>query len=85
MGPISGATTPSQIGLEGDDKKGVVCIPKSSSITGTSRSDYLESYLGQSLGGGSYPSAEVQSVYSTTLADWAIKNCVGYLMPKQSS
>ena len=28
------------------------------------------SYPGQSLGGGSYPSAEVQSVYSTAPADW---------------
>ena len=29
------------------------------------------SYPGHSLGGVSYPSAEVQSVYSTALADWA--------------
>ena len=29
------------------------------------------SYPGHSLGGGSYPSAEKQSVYSTAPADWA--------------
>ena len=29
---------------------------------------------GHSFGGGSYPSAEVQSVYSTALADYAKKN-----------
>ena len=34
--------------------------------------DYLVSYLGHSLVGGLYPSAKVQSVYSTTQADWAI-------------
>ena len=32
----------------------------------------LESYPGHSLGGGVYPSAEVQSVCSTAPADWAI-------------
>ena len=41
------------------------------------------------LGGGSYPSAEVQSVYTTAPADWAIlclnldgKGIVSYLLPK---
>ena len=77
--------------------EGVLCIPQSSSITGTSPSDCLMSYSrtliefggvlplcrgavsvfynpsrqGASLG-GSYPSAEKQSVYSTASADWAI-------------
>ena len=37
-----------------------------------STSDCLVSYLGHSLVGGSYPSAEKQSVYSTAPADWAI-------------
>ena len=46
-------------------------IPQSSSITGISLSDCLVSYAGLSLG-GSYPSAEVQSVYSTAAAKWAI-------------
>ena len=44
-------------------------IPQNSSITGTSPSDCLVSYpehLGES-----YPSAEMQSVYSTAPVDWA--------------
>ena len=54
-----------------DGNEGVLCIPKSYNITGTSLSDYL-SYQGYSLGGGgSYPSAEMQLVYSTASADWA--------------
>ena len=42
-------------------------------MTGTSPSDCLVSYLGQSLE-RSYPSAEVQLVYSTAPADWAMSN-----------
>ena len=45
-------------------------IPQNPSITGTSPSDCLVSYPGHSLGDGSYPSAEVQSVYSTAQAEW---------------
>ena len=52
--------------------KGVLRIPQSSSITGSSPSDCLVSYPGHSLGWGSYTSAEKQSVYSTAPADWAI-------------
>ena len=51
----------------------VLCIPQSSSITGTSPADFLVSYPGHSLV-GSYLSAEVQSVYSTAPTDWAIKD-----------
>ena len=51
--------------------KGVFCILQSSSITETSPSDCLVSYLGHSLG-EPYPSAEKQLVYSATPADWAI-------------
>ena len=56
---LSGATTPGQSGPgnEGNDK--VLCIPQSSSITGTSPSDCFESYPGYLLV-GSYPSAEKQ-------------------------
>ena len=54
-----------------DGSEGVLCIPQSSSTAGTSPSDCLVSYPGHSFGGGSYPSAEVQSVYSTAPADWA--------------
>ena len=64
IGPISGATTPSQSGPGSDGNKGVLRIPQSSSISGTSSSDCLVSYPGHS--------AEVQSVYSTAPADWAI-------------
>ena len=71
IGPLSGATTPGQNGPESDGNKGVFCIPQSSSITETSQSDCLVSYPGHSLG-GFYPSAEVQSVYSTAPTDWAI-------------
>ena len=48
-------------------------IPPSPSITWTSPSNCLVSYTGHSLGGGSYPTAEVQSVYSTAPADWIIR------------
>ena len=50
--------------------KGVLRIPQSSSITGTSPSDGLVSYSEHSLGG--YPSIEMQSEYSTAQADWAM-------------
>ena len=71
---LSGATTPGQSGLGSNGSEGVLRIPNSSSITGTSPSDCLVSYPGHSLGRGvSYPSAEVQSVYSTALAEWAKK------------
>ena len=60
---LSGATTPGN--------EGVLHIPQSPGITGTSPSDCLVSYPGHSLGVGAYPSAEVQSVYSTAPANWA--------------
>ena len=47
----------------------VLCIPQSSSIAGASPPDCLVSYPGHLLGvGGSYPTAEVQLVYSTAPA-----------------
>ena len=64
--PISGATTPDQSGNEG-----VLCIPQSSSITGTSPSYCL--VISRTLvRAGSYSSAEMQSMYSTAPANWAI-------------
>ena len=60
---LSGATIPGQSGLGSNGNEGVLHIPQSSSITGTSPSDCLVSYLGHSLG-ASYPSTKVQSVYS---------------------
>ena len=68
---LSGATTSGQSGPGSDGNEGVLCIPQSSSITGTSSLDCLVSYSGHSLG-GSYSSAEMQSVYSTAPDDWAI-------------
>ena len=44
---------------------------QSFSITGNSPSDCLVSYSRHLLGGGSYPSAEMQSVYSRAPTDWA--------------
>ena len=68
---LSGTTTPghSEPGCNGNE--GVPHIPQSSSISGTSQSDCLESYPRYSLG-GDLTSAEMQSVYSTVPADWAI-------------
>ena len=50
IGPLSGATTPGQSGPVSDGNKGVLRIPQSSSITGTSPSDCLMSSPGHSLG-----------------------------------
>ena len=66
---LSGAITQGQSGLGSGGNKEVLCIPQSSSITGTSPSDYLVSYP-EDLLGESYLSAEKQSVYSTAPADW---------------
>ena len=63
---------PGQSGPGSNGNEGVLRILPAPSITGTSPSDCLVSYPGHSLG-GSYPPAEVQSVYSTAPADWATK------------
>ena len=68
---LSGATISGQSGPGSDSNEGVLRIPQSSNTAGTSPSDCLVSYVGHWLGGGSYPSAEKQSVYSTAPADWA--------------
>ena len=47
--PVSGTTTPGQSGTRNDGNEGVLRIPQSSSITGTSPSDCLVSYPGHSL------------------------------------
>ena len=65
---LSGATTPTQSEPVNDSNKGVLHIPQSSSITGASPSDCLVSYPELSLV-GSYPSVEVQLVYSTAPID----------------
>ena len=63
---------PGQSGPWSNGNEGVLRIPQSSITAGTSPSDCLVSYPGHSFGGGSYPSAEVQSVYSTAPDDWPI-------------
>ena len=63
---LSGATTPGQSRHRGDGNEEVLSIPQSSSITAASPSDCLVSYL------GSYPSIEMQLVYSTAPANWAL-------------
>ena len=68
---LSGATTPGQNGHGTMAMKEVLHITQRFSITGISLSDCLVSYSGHSFGKGFYPSAEVQSVYSTAPADWA--------------
>ena len=69
--PIYRALSGGQSGPGSNGNERVLYILQSPSITRTSQSDCLVSYAGHSLM-GSYPSAEVQSVYSTTPADWAI-------------
>ena len=59
-----------QSGPRSNGNEEVLRIPQSPNITGTSTSDCLVSYPGHSLGWGSCPSAEVQSVYSTVPGDW---------------
>ena len=66
---LSGATTPCKSGPGSDENEAVLCIPQSSSITVASPSDCLVSYAGHSFAEFNL-SSEMQSVYSTTSADW---------------
>ena len=52
---LSGATTPGQNGPGRDDNEGVLRIPQSSSITGTSPSDCLMSYIWTLVAGDVLP------------------------------
>ena len=65
---LSGDTTLGQSGPGSDGNEEVLHIPQSSSITENSASDCLVSYAGHSLE-ESYPSAEMQSMYSIVPAD----------------
>ena len=67
----SGATNPDQSEPGSDGKEEVLCIPINSIIIGATLSDSLVSYPGHTFE-ESYSSTEMQSVYSTTLADWAV-------------
>ena len=68
---LSSATTPGLSLPGGNGNEGVLHIPQSSSITGTSPSNCYVPYAGYSLG-RSYSSAEVQLVYSAAPANLAI-------------
>ena len=71
---LSGVTTPGQSWPGSEENEEVLRIPQSSSITGISPSDCLVSYAGDLLvGSGTYPCAEMRSVYSTVPVDWASK------------
>ena len=63
---LSGATTPSQSGPGSDGYEAPALLEPQHQI-------FLISYPALSLG-ESYPSADMQSVHSTTPANWAIKN-----------
>ena len=67
---LTGATTPGQSGPRGNGNEGTLNIPQNSSITRASPSDCLVSYPGHALW-ESYLSADMQSVYSTSPANWA--------------
>ena len=54
-GPLSDATTPGQSGPGSDGNEGVLLIPQSSCIAGTSSSDCLVSYPGHLMEGGLTP------------------------------
>ena len=69
---LSGATIPGQGESGNNGNEQVPCIPQSSSITESSPSDCLVSYL-EHLLGDSYLSAEMRLVYSTAPAEWAKK------------
>ena len=79
---LSGVTTPGQSDPRGNGNERVLRITQRFSVAGASPSDCFVSYPGHSLGGGSYPPAEMQSVYSTAPADWAfsISTGLGYLL-----
>ena len=63
--------------------KGCFAFLKAPASQETHHQICLVSYTGHSLGAESYPSAEVQSMYSTAPADWAIqtKDIVSNMSP----
>ena len=64
---------PGQSGPGSNGNEGVLRIPQSPGTIGTSPSDCLVSYQDTHSGGVSYPSADVQSVYSTAPTNRASK------------
>ena len=71
---LSGATIPGLSGPGSDGNEGVLHIPQSSSITGTSPSDCFMSYPGQSLRGVLPLCRNTFSVfYSASRLGWSIE------------
>ena len=70
LGLLSGATTPGQSQPGSHDNVGVLCIPQSSSIIGTSPLDFLVSYTGHSLDGVLPHCRKAVGVFYSP-ADWA--------------
>ena len=68
---LSVTTNPGQSGPESDGSKEVLRILQNFTVTGISPSDCFVSYPGHSVR-ESYPSAEMQSVYSTASTDKTI-------------
>ena len=68
--PLTGTSSAGQSGPGSNSNEWVLHIPQSSKA-GTLPSDDFVSYSGYLLV-GSYPSAEMHSVYSTASADWAV-------------
>ena len=63
-----------QSGPGSNGNEEVLCISQSSSITEASPSNCFVSYIQDTRLGESYPSAEMQSVYSAAPSDWAKSN-----------
>ena len=79
--PLSDTTTSGLSRPENDSNKGILRIPQSSSISEASPPDCFVSYPGNSLR-YSYPSAELESVYSAVPVDWAkymVRNVIRHL------
>ena len=86
IGPYQALPRRARVDLGAMVMNAVPRIPQSSSIARTSPSDCLVLYPGNSMvGGGSYPSAEKQSVYSTALTDWAIFSGLWVPLPSNSA
>ena len=73
---LSSATILGQSGPCRDGNKGVLRIPKSSIITGTSPSDCLVSYPGHSLVGGGLTSLQRSSVFNNPSLLGKFKNMI---------
>ena len=67
---MSGSSTPGQSGPGSNVNEGLLHIPLISKA-GALPSDGFN-VISRTLGGGSYPSAEMQLVYSTAPVDWTI-------------